>query len=73
MKARDKQYKDVSVLNDPVIKKIAAAKRKTPAQIILAWHIQRKCIPLVKTTKDARLLENISSAYEVKLTSAEVK
>ena len=64
---------DVNVLNDPVIKKIAADKRKSPAQIILAWHVQRKCIPLAKTTKDERLLENISATYDVKLTSAEVK
>jgi len=35
--------------------------------------VQRKCIPLVKTTKEARLLENISSAYEVSLTPEEVK
>ena len=35
--------------------------------------MQRKCIPLVKTTKDARLLENIAGAYEVSLTPAEIK
>ena len=70
---RKEEYKDVSVLDDAVIKEIATAKGKTPAQIILAWHTQRKCIPLVKTTKEARLLENISSAYEVDLTAEEVK
>ena len=70
---RKEEYKDVSVLDDAVIKEIATAKGKTPAQIILAWHVQRKCIPLVKTTKEARLLENISSAYEVDLTTEDVK
>ena len=57
--AREGKHKDVSVLDDAVVKEIAAAKGKSAAQIILAWHVQRKCIPLVKTTKDARLLENI--------------
>ena len=40
---------------------------------MLAWHVQRKCIPLAKTTKEERLLENISGAYSVKLTASEVK
>ena len=70
---REDKHKDVSVLSDPVIKEISAAKGKSPAQIVLAWHIQRKCIPLVKTTKESRLLENISAAYEVNLTPEEVK
>ena len=53
------------MLSDPVIGEIATAKGKSPAQIVLAWHVQRKCIPLCKTTKEARLIENISAAYEV--------
>ena len=52
---------------------IAAAKGKSAGQIVLQWHIQRGCIPLAKTTKEERLLENISAAYDVKLTPEEVK
>ena len=70
---REDKHKDVSVLADPVVKKIAKAKGKSPAQIILGWHVQRKCIPLAKTTKESRLLENISSTYSVKLSANEVK
>ena len=70
---REDKHKDVSVLNDPVVKEISEATGKSPAQIVLAWHIQRKCIPLVKTTKESRLLENISAAYEVNLTAEQVK
>ena len=58
---------------DPVVNKIAKAKKKSAAQVILAWHIQRKCIPLCKTTKEERLLENISASYDFKLTKEEVK
>ena len=70
---RSENDKDVSVLDDPVVGKIAKAHKKTPAQIILAWHIQRKCIPLCKTTKEPRLLENISASYDVKLTKEDIK
>ena len=70
---REDKHKDVNVLADPVIKEISEAQGKSPAQIVLAWHIQRKCIPLVKTTKESRLLENISASYEVQLTEEQVK
>ena len=70
---REDRHKNVSVLSDPLIKRIAKAKGKSPAQIVLAWHIQRKCIPLAKTSKEERLAENISAAYSVKLSAQEVK
>lgn len=71
--AKPEKYKDVSLLDDAVIKEIAAAKGKSPAQVLLAWNIQRGCIALAKTSKEHRLLENISSAYDVSLTKEEVK
>ena len=70
---REERHKDVSVLEDPVIKEIAAAKGKSPAQVVIAWHVQRKCIPLCKTKTEARLLENIEGSYDVALTEDEVK
>lgn len=36
---REDKHKDVSVLDDAVVKEIATAKGKSPAQIILAWHV----------------------------------
>ena len=50
----------MNVLTDPVITSIAKFKKKSAAQIVLRWHIQRKTIPLVKTSNEARLTENIS-------------
>lgn len=70
---QEDRYKDVKVLEDPVIKEIATAKGKSPAQITIAWHVQRGTIPLAKTAKEERLLENISAAYDVNLTEDEVK
>ena len=47
---RPDEFKSINCLTDPVITEIAAAKGKTNAQVILAWHAQRMCCPLVKTS-----------------------
>ena len=48
------------MLSEPVIKAIAEKHGKTPAQVVINWHISRGVIPLVKTGKEERLTENIS-------------
>ena len=53
------KIKDVMVIKDPVITEIAEAKKVSPAQVTLRWHIQRGLIPLVKTSKVERLGENM--------------
>ena len=47
-----------STLQDPIILKIAATHAKSPAQVMLRWHIQegRQVIP--KSTKPHRIAEN---------------
>jgi diketogulonate reductase-like aldo/keto reductase len=47
-----------SVLQDPTIAEIAAGHAKTPAQILLAWHLQRGRCAIPKSTKPARIAEN---------------
>ncbi len=54
-------YRDsghASTLQDPTIVALAAAHQKTPAQVMLRWHVQegRQVIP--KSTKPARIAEN---------------
>jgi len=63
---------DINCLKDPVVEEIGKAKDKSPAQVILRWHVQRGTIPLVKTTKEERLTENIS-IYDWELTDEEMK
>jgi aldehyde reductase len=48
------------VLEDPVILAIAARIGKTPAQVLLAWAVQRGTTLLVKTTNAARVRENFN-------------
>jgi len=49
-----------NVLLDPVVTRIAAAHRKTPAQIALRWGVQRGCAVIPKTQTPARLAENLA-------------
>jgi 2,5-diketo-D-gluconate reductase A len=47
-----------AVLTDPVITEIAGQLDRTPAQLVLRWHIQRGSIVFPKSTTLARIAEN---------------
>jgi D-xylose reductase len=49
-----------SVMNEPIVRDAAARHKKTPAQIVLHWAVQRGTAAIPKTTKAERLHENIS-------------
>jgi diketogulonate reductase-like aldo/keto reductase len=48
-----------STLQDPVIGGIAQAHSKTPAQVMLRWHLQQGRSVIPKSTKPERIAENI--------------
>jgi diketogulonate reductase-like aldo/keto reductase len=54
---RDGQHS--STLHDPVIGVIAKAHDKTPAQVMLRWHLQQGRSVIPKSTKPQRIAENI--------------
>ncbi|HKU04336.1 MAG TPA: aldo/keto reductase [Arthrobacter sp.] len=47
------------VLADPVIQACAAEHGRTPAQVILRWHIQLGNIAIPKASSEARIRENL--------------
>lgn len=47
------------VISDPVIKKIADKHKKTPAQVILRWHMENGIIAIPKSITPSRIQENI--------------
>jgi diketogulonate reductase-like aldo/keto reductase len=46
-------------LKHPVIAKLAAKYGKTPAQIIIRWHLDHGLSPIPKSTRPERIVENI--------------
>lgn len=50
---------------------IAASHKKSIAQVILRWHVQRGLVPIVKTEKRERVSEN-SDVFSFSLTSGEM-
>jgi 2,5-diketo-D-gluconate reductase A len=48
-----------AVLDDPEIVAIAARHERTPAQVVLRWHLQRSSIVFPKSVTPARIRENL--------------
>lgn len=48
-----------TVFSDPVITGIAAAHGRTPAQVVLRWHVQLGTVPLPKAASAERQAENL--------------
>ena len=60
-----------TVLEDPVIGRIAERTGKTPAQVVLRWHIQRGDIVFPKSVTPDRIRENID-IFDFELSGADV-
>ncbi|MEU9211297.1 aldo/keto reductase [Streptomyces sp. NPDC048415] len=60
-----------SVLEDPAVTRIAEAHGKSPAQVLLRWGLQRGRSVIPKSTKRARIAENID-VFDFELTADEL-
>ncbi len=60
-----------STLDDPVIGDIAKAHGKSPAQVMLRWHLQQGRSVIPKSTKPSRIAENID-VFDFELTADEL-
>jgi 2,5-diketo-D-gluconate reductase A len=61
-----------AILGDPVIQSIAERTGKTPAQVVLRWHIQRGDIVFPKSATPDRIRENID-IFDFELSAADVE
>ncbi|WP_319005656.1 aldo/keto reductase [Mesobacillus subterraneus] len=59
-------------LDEPVLGKIAEQHGKTPAQVILKWHLQNQIIPIPKSVTPSRLKEN-ADLFDFKLDQKEME
>lgn len=59
------------VLEDRIIKDIANQYGKTPAQIILRWHLQSDLVTIPKTVTPSRMEENLA-VFDFELSQADM-
>jgi 2,5-diketo-D-gluconate reductase A len=61
-----------AVLDDPAITAIAGWLERTPAQVVLRWHLQRGSIVFPKSTTPSRIQENFD-LFDFELSDADVQ
>lgn len=59
------------LLAEPVLHGIARRHGKTPAQVVLRWHLQHGLVPIPKSADPGRLRENLA-VFDFQLAAAEV-
>jgi len=63
--SRDRTHRDQdepNLMEDPTIKAMAESKGFTPAQILLAWHVNRGASVIPKSVNPKRIRENLAAA-----------
>jgi diketogulonate reductase-like aldo/keto reductase len=64
-------YRGGKLFSEPAIATTAARAGKTPAQIVLRWHVQHGHVAIPRTSNSARLAEN-RSVFDFSLTDTEM-
>jgi diketogulonate reductase-like aldo/keto reductase len=59
------------VLDDPTINEIANAHHKTPAQVVIRWHLQLGNVVIPKSVTPERIVENVD-VFDFELTDDEM-
>ncbi|QLL69134.1 aldo/keto reductase [Lactobacillus sp. 3B(2020)] len=59
------------ILDHPILQAIAAAHGKTPAQVVLRWHLQNGVAIIPKSVHPSRIKEN-ADIYDFELSDAEI-
>jgi D-xylose reductase len=60
-----------SALEQPVVREFAARHRRTPAQVVLRWGVERGTAVIPKTTRPERMRENLA-IFDFELTEDEM-
>ena len=59
------------LLDDPVVGAVAARLGRSPAQVILRWHVQHGLVPLPRSVTPSRIAENLD-LFSFELTGADM-
>jgi D-xylose reductase len=63
---------DESVLETSAVREVAARRKRTPAQVVLRWGVQRGTAVIPKTSSPKRLAENLA-IFDFQLSDDEMK
>ncbi|MFD4368526.1 aldo/keto reductase [Rhodococcus sp. NPDC058521] len=66
-----KASKPNTLLVDPIITRIADRHSKSPAQVLIRWHLQNDLIVIPKSVHDARISQNID-VFDFELTDQDL-
>ncbi|MGD0589013.1 MAG: aldo/keto reductase, partial [Thermoplasmata archaeon] len=58
-------------LDDPTLQSVAAARHRTPAQVLIRWGLQHGAIELPKSVHRERIREN-AQVFDFSLSAAEM-
>lgn len=58
-----KKSGEPTLLDNPVVQRVAAKHEATPAQVLLAWGLNRKTVVIPKSVNPERLRQNIAAAH----------
>ena len=64
-------FRGGSLFEEPIITDAAEAHGRTPAQVVLRWHVQGGCVAIPKTATPSRMRENID-IFDFQLTDDEM-
>ena len=59
------------LLSEPIFAELGQKYGKTPAQIILRWHVQNGVVAIPKSSREERMREN-AAIFDFQLTDAEM-
>jgi diketogulonate reductase-like aldo/keto reductase len=59
-------------LDDPTVRAIAAAKHRTPAQVMIRWGLEHGAVEIPKSIRRERIVEN-ASVFDFSLSRAELE
>jgi len=59
------------LLASPILAQLGEVHGKSPAQIVLRWHVQLGLVPIPKSSRRERLAENID-VFDFELSEAEL-